>query len=184
MAILTALQGLPISNEAVTGALVALVTAYIVYSLRIRFRLSHIPGPWHAGFTRLGFAWDAFKSRQPQAAKEYHDKYGKLNISICLRCFNILTNSSYELGRLVRIAPNLVLTDDPDATRQIMGARSKYTRSAVWYSVARFDPDRDTLFNLADDDFHTLMRKKMAPGVGFDFSLSPFTQNERTTEHT
>ncbi|CCC10154.1 hypothetical protein SMACR_12595 [Sordaria macrospora] len=142
MAILTALQGLPISNEAVTGALVVLVTAYIVYSLRIRFRLSHIPGPWHAGFTRLGFAWDAFKSRQPQAAKEYHDKY----------------------GRLVRIAPNLVLTDDPDATRQIMGARSKYTRSAVWYSVARFDPDRDTLFNLADDDFHTLMRKKMAPG--------------------
>lgn len=142
MGILTALQELSVSDEAVMGALVVLVTAYIVYSFRVRSRLSHIPGPWHAGFTKLGFAIDALKWRQPEAAKEYHDKY----------------------GRLVRIAPNTVLTDDPDAMRQIMGARSRYTRSPTWYAITRFDPDRDTLINLVDDDFHTLMRKKMAPG--------------------
>ena len=85
-----------------------------------------------------------------------------------------------ETGHLVRVAPNTLLLDDPDTFRQIMGARSRYIRSPDWYAVARFDPDRDTLFNLVDDNLHTQMRKKMAPGVS---SCAHFYPQE-TAEHT
>lgn len=80
MAILTALQELPISREVVASALAVLALAYIVNTIVVWRRLSHVPGPWWAGLSNWGFFIDAFKGTQPVAMRAYHEKYGMLFI--------------------------------------------------------------------------------------------------------
>ncbi|KAK1774227.1 cytochrome P450 [Copromyces sp. CBS 386.78] len=141
MAILTALQELPISRELVAGTLVVLALTYIVNTVVVWRRLSHVPGPWWAGLSNWGFFSDALKLRQPTAMMEYHDRY----------------------GTLVRVGPGTVLTDDPEIVYRITAVRGRYTR-AKWYQALRLDPDRDSVVNVIDDNLHTAMRRKMAPG--------------------
>lgn len=64
----------------------------------------------------------------------------------------------------MRVGPETVLTDDPDVVRHMMAVRGRYTRSQ-WYQALRLDPDRDSVINVIDNDLHTAMRRKMAPGV-------------------
>ncbi|KAK3403432.1 cytochrome P450 [Sordaria brevicollis] len=143
MAILTALQELPISSEVVTGALVAaLALAYIVNTIVVWRSLSHIPGPWWARLSNWGFFTDALKGVQPVKMREYHDKYGSL----------------------IRVGPDTVLTDDPEIVRRITAVRGRYVRSR-WYQALRLDPDRDNLSNIVDDNLHTAMRRKVGPGI-------------------
>jgi hypothetical protein len=67
-------------------------------------------------------------------------------------------------GSIVRIAPNEVITSDPKLLRHILAVRSPYQRSE-WYLALRFNPHRDNLITLLDDDEHTRLRAKMAAGV-------------------
>lgn len=68
------------------------------------------------------------------------------------------------IGSLVRIGPNDLVTDDPEILRRMMGVRSPYTRGP-WYDAMRFDPARDNLLSMRDDEAHTKLRNKMAAGV-------------------
>ncbi|KAK3956138.1 cytochrome P450 [Pseudoneurospora amorphoporcata] len=150
MAILTALQELPISREVVAGTLVVMALAYIVNTVVVWRRLSHFPGLWWAGLSNWGFFSDALKLRQPTAMMEYHDRY----------------------GTLVRVGPGTVFTDDPEIVYRITAVRGRYTR-AKWYQALRLDPDRDSVVNVIDDNLHTAMRRKMAPGFRpMDFALT------------
>lgn len=42
--------------------------------------------------------------------------------------------------------------------------RSNYKKSA-WYDAVRFDPSRDNIVSMRDDDLHNTLRAKMAAGV-------------------
>lgn len=69
-----------------------------------------------------------------------------------------------KLGHVARIGPNLVVTDDPEAIKRMWAVRSSYKKSA-WYDAVRFDPSRDNIVSMRDDDQHNELRAKMAAGV-------------------
>jgi len=88
----------------------------------------------------------------------------------------LLTNT----GRLVRIAPNTLLTDDPDLIRRMNAVRSPYRKSTVcsvlepkppdltrsqWYEMTDFAPDRHHIFSETNEERHAQLRNQMAQGV-------------------
>ncbi|KAI0120747.1 cytochrome P450 [Hypoxylon sp. NC0597] len=105
------------------------------------YRLSHVPGPFWAAFSKYWMVKESLKGRQPTAFKEATDKYGSL----------------------VRVGPNELITDDPEVLRRMMSVRSTYTRGP-WYDAMRFDPSRDNLFSMRNENAHTKLRSQMAAG--------------------
>lgn len=117
------------------------VAAYLANTLWQWHRLSHIPGPFWAAFSRCWMVRQSLKGRQPIAIKQVTDTYGSL----------------------VRIGPNELVTDDPEVLRKINGVRSVYVRGP-WYDAMRFDSTRDNLFSMRNEAEHTKLRAKMAAG--------------------
>jgi hypothetical protein len=66
----------------------------------------------------------------------------------------------------VRIAPNILLTSDPELYMRMNSARSRYTKSK-WYAGNKLEADHDNLFSCCDEAKHTEKRSKMALGVSF-----------------
>lgn len=79
-------------------------------------------------------------------------------------CVSPCARLTASQGSLARVGPNELVTNDPDLLRKMMGVRSSYTRGE-WYDAIRLDPGRNNLLSTRDDDAHTKMRRKMAPGV-------------------
>ncbi|KAF2261392.1 cytochrome P450 [Lojkania enalia] len=123
------------------GLVSAAILAYLVSTLWQWYRLSHVPGPFWAAFSKFWMVKESLKGRQPAAIKEVTDKYGSL----------------------ARIGPNELVTDDPEVLRRMMAVRSVYTRGP-WYDAMRFDPTKDNLFSMRDEVAHTKLRAKMAAG--------------------
>ncbi|KAF2008622.1 cytochrome P450 [Aaosphaeria arxii CBS 175.79] len=119
----------------------ALVLACLVKVVVQWYRLSHIPGPFWAAFSKGWMVRESLKGRQPAAIKDVTDRYGSL----------------------ARIGPNELVTDDPEVLRRMMAVRSAYTRGP-WYNAMRFDPGRDNLFSMRDEVAHTKLRNKMGAG--------------------
>ena len=78
----------------------------------------------------------------------------------------VLTKS---LGSLARIGPNDLITSDPAVMRRMSAVRSPYCRSD-WYIGARFDPVRDNIVSIRDEDQHNKLRSMMAAGVSWVLS--------------
>ena len=53
----------------------------------------------------------------------------------------------------------------------MLGVRTKYRRSD-WYDAMRFDPTRDNVLSMRDDDKHNELRAKMAHGVSWSFIVA------------
>ncbi|KAK3326091.1 cytochrome P450 [Apodospora peruviana] len=124
-----------------TSLLGALVVAYLARVVYQWYRLSHIPGPFWAAFSKYWMVRESLNGRQPITIKKATDQYGSL----------------------VRIGPNELVTDDPEVLRKMMAVRSPYTRGP-WYDAMRLDPTRDNLFSQRDEVAHTKLRAKMAAG--------------------
>ncbi|KAF5679158.1 cytochrome P450 monooxygenase [Fusarium heterosporum] len=102
-----ALQSIIDNPKAVVlTAVIGLVVLYVIDSIRIWYRLSHIPGPFLAGFSTFWMMKESFKGEQPYAFQRANEKYGSL----------------------VRVGPNELVTDDAQLLRRMMAARSSYTR--------------------------------------------------------
>ncbi|KAH6629304.1 cytochrome P450 [Boeremia exigua] len=123
------------------GFVLSLLIAYFVHMWHEWRRLSHVPGPAWAAFTRLWMVRQTLKQRQPYAFKKVNEIYGSL----------------------VRVGPNEVVTNDPEVMRRMMGVRSNYTRGN-FYKAAKFDPARDNLLSMRDELAHSQLRAKMAAG--------------------
>ncbi|KAI9808771.1 MAG: hypothetical protein M1825_003924 [Sarcosagium campestre] len=67
------------------------------------------------------------------------------------------------IRHLVRIGPNDLVTDDPDALRRINAVRGNYQKSH-WYDAMRFQPKRDNVLSLRDGKSHQSLRSKMSAG--------------------
>ncbi|EAQ90212.1 hypothetical protein CHGG_02147 [Chaetomium globosum CBS 148.51] len=126
-----------------------LVTAFVLHAIWQWRRLSHVPGPFIAGFSKLWVFWEAIQLRLPAAYEEVGKQYGSL----------------------VRVGPNELLTDDPDILRKMMAPRSPYTRGP-WYEAFRVDPSRDNVLTLRDDHAHNALRAKILPGYSGKENLS------------
>ncbi|KAK0649881.1 cytochrome P450 [Cercophora newfieldiana] len=137
---------LPGKGVLIAGALIAV---FLVHTLSVWYRLSHIPGPPWAALSKYWMVKEALKGQQPVAFQQATNQY----------------------GTLVRVGPNELITDDPELMRKMMAVRSPYTRGP-WYTAMRFDPARDNLFSMRDEDEHTKLRLKMAFGYSGKENLS------------
>lgn len=67
------------SGTAILTAAIGLVILFIADSLRVWYRLSHVPGPFWAAFSKAWMVRQSFKGRQPYAIQEANEKYGKIH---------------------------------------------------------------------------------------------------------
>lgn len=66
-------------------------------------------------------------------------------------------------GSLIRIGPNLLMTDDPDTIRRMSSARSRYTRGG-WYEAFRVDSANPSMFGTRDTQWHDEIKAKASFG--------------------
>lgn len=77
---------------------------------------------------------------------------------------HVLDCSPSYLGSPLRIAPDLLVTDNADLIRHMNAPSSKWRRSA-WYEAMRLDPRHDNVFSTRDEGLHAELRAKEASGV-------------------
>src|SRR6478609_4990544 len=71
------LQGLADHPRAViVTAVLGLVVLFVADTLRTWHRLSHVPGPFWAGFSKAWMVRQSFKGIQPYAIQQANEKYG------------------------------------------------------------------------------------------------------------
>lgn len=114
---------------------------FLTSTVRSYLRLAHVPGP------RLN-AWTIWPLFNVHLQGAIYDTFGALN-------------KTY--GPLVRIAPNTLLTSDPEVLRRKSAARSPYTRSD-WFIAMRLNPGQDNVLSQRDEAKHDELRRKMASG--------------------
>lgn len=64
------------------GVLSASLLAYVVHAVLQWQRLSHVPGPYWAAWSKGWMVKESLKQRQPIAFKQVNDKYGRLHFSM------------------------------------------------------------------------------------------------------
>ncbi|KAL2022400.1 hypothetical protein VTK56DRAFT_5467 [Thermocarpiscus australiensis] len=125
-------------------ALALTLLAYLATSYATAwYRLRAFPGPRLAS---LSYFWMLRICRSGKQAARYEH-----------------INQRY--GRVARIGPNDLITDDPGLVRRMGGARSAYRRSS-WYTAVRMDPYDEGLFSLTDTAAHDRLKAKLSFGYG------------------
>jgi len=136
------MSSLPSLTGSSLGDIALLFT--IVYGIswfRSYRRLSHIPGPPGWGLSVL--PWMKLHTRA--------DPMDQISLL------------SEKYGPLVRVAPNTVITSDPETLRRMSAPRSPYRRSNFYYAM-RLNPGKDHIFSTMDEAAHDELRKKMTAG--------------------
>jgi hypothetical protein len=110
---------------AIGTAVVCLVILFIVDSLRAWYRLSHVPGPFVASFSRFWMLRGSMRAQLPMEMQAAVEKYGRMTILCNIHLMYLLSNG---IGSLVRIGPNELATDDAKLLKKIHSGRSAYTR--------------------------------------------------------
>ncbi|KAG6364318.1 hypothetical protein INS49_005918 [Diaporthe citri] len=135
---LSSLRGTTLLGLVVTIA----VSWFFVSTFKAWYRLSHVPGPFLASFSSLWVVKQLLKARIAPAL---------LGLQ--------------EYGRLVRVGPNYLLTDDPETLRQISAARSQYNRDEWWVSLS-LTPGSTNLATILEAEPHDKVKAKMAAAYG------------------
>jgi hypothetical protein len=60
-------------------ATIGLVILFVADTLRVWYRLSHVPGPFLAGFSKVWMVKESFKGEQPYAIQKVNEKYGLIS---------------------------------------------------------------------------------------------------------
>ena len=120
------------------------LTWYTISAITTWWRLRHIPGPFLGRFSYLWHVYYIVTGGGGPVYTKLHDKYA-------------------GGGPFVRIAPNYVVTDDPDILRRIAAARSRYARDP-WYTGARMHVEYDNVACILDNTEHDRMKAKVATG--------------------
>ncbi len=102
----------------------------------MRYRLRHFKGPFLASFSYLWLFRTAISGSAYKIHVATREKYG---------------------GRLVRVGPNILITDDPEIIQRINAVRGGYGKS-TWYSVMRLDPYTHNMISTLDQASHDDIR--------------------------
>lgn len=131
-----------VSSVSWVYVLVGAILLKVLYNFYIGyFHLRDFSGPRLAAYTRLWMASAYAQKNAGQIFLEANQKYGKLT----------------------RVGPNHLLTDDPDITRRILAVDSKYTRSE-WFDSLRFHPHYTSIASERDPSKHDALRTKVSAG--------------------
>jgi hypothetical protein len=105
---------------------------YIVQAFFAWRRLAAVPAPsWTAHFSYLWLARNTYSGRQYWVHRSLHK----------------------DLGPLVRIGPNEVVTNDPKVIKKISGIDESWVRDP-FYITGKFNPYHDNLFSRLDPKEH------------------------------
>lgn len=130
---------LNVSGVTLLGIVVTIaISWFFISTFKAWYRLSHVPGPFLASFSSLWIVKHVVKGRIAHAL---------LGLQ--------------EHGRLVRVGPNYLLTDDPETLRQISAARSQYNRDEWWVSLS-LTPGSTNLATILEAEPHDKVKAKMA----------------------
>jgi len=130
--------------ELLLWAALLLVSWYMTSAFAAWHRLRHIPGPALARFSYLWHLHYLLNGRGGPVYADLHNRYAGGGPFIC-------------------IAPNTVVTNDPDVLRRIAAARTRYVRSA-WFKGTQFHPEYGNMASMIDNDKHDRMKAKTASG--------------------
>ncbi|KAM7212967.1 cytochrome p450 [Rhypophila decipiens] len=120
-----------------------LILYYIVDAIMAWRKLRHFPGPFLASFSLLWLFRVALSGKAYKIRMALRQRYGE--------------------GMLIRISPDMLITDDPGIFQRINGVHNGYARGD-WYSVMRFDPYQHTMISSTDTAFHDDVKARMAAG--------------------
>ncbi|KAM7216245.1 cytochrome P450 [Rhypophila decipiens] len=122
---------------------------YSIASVLAWYPLRKFQGPFLASFSYLWLFHANYKGDRWRRVHELQQK---------------LTESSASgKGSLLRIGPNLLITDHPDILRRMSTVRSTYTRGG-WYDAVRLHPDNPSMFGSRDTAWHDDVKARTAAG--------------------
>ena len=129
------------------------------------YRLRHFKGPFIASLTRLWLVRCITGGRMHLDFQEVNQKYGMCGyVMTAMEKISRPMELTKHLGTLARVGPNDLITSDPAMMRRMSAVRSTYRRSE-WYIGVRFNPGRDNIVSVRDEDQHNKLRSMMAAGV-------------------
>jgi hypothetical protein len=116
---------------------------YLVISTFLTwYRLRQFKGPFLASISRLWMVRTVMSDRADIQYAETQERYG---------------------GPLVRVAPDMLMTDDAEIIRQINSVRAGYRRSS-WYHSFRVNPYEENMISTTNDAFHTFIKSSTNGG--------------------
>jgi hypothetical protein len=121
-----------------------LVLWYITTAFHSWYRMRHIPGPFLASFSYLWHFYIAWTDQTGPVFSDLHNRYA-------------------NGGPFVRISPNYVVTNDPDALRHFASARGSYGKDE-WWRATQFHKDYGHIGSTLDLELHDSMKAKSASG--------------------
>ncbi|SPO06377.1 related to pisatin demethylase [Cephalotrichum gorgonifer] len=117
---------------------------YITSSIRAYLKLRHFPGPILATFSYLWLFKAVLSGRAYQVHLATRNRHG-------------------GQGALIRIGPDMLITDDAAISVRINSSRAGYGKPA-WYSVMRLDPYVHNMISSPDLAFHDDIKARTAAG--------------------
>jgi hypothetical protein len=136
-----AATGGTISTYALAG-IVGLVVYYVLTSITSYYRLREFKGPFFASFSYLWLARTDNSGESWRIHQEVRKKYD---------------------SSLIRIGPDLLITDDADIIRRMSAARSSYRRGE-WYNACRIDVHNPSMFGTRDTVWHDDIKARASFG--------------------
>ncbi|KAI0853287.1 cytochrome P450 monooxygenase [Daldinia vernicosa] len=134
-----------ISPPSLVGACVGFASLfsvwYIITTIVAWYRLRHVPGPFLASLSHLWVAKSIV--------------FGTIQ--------NDFSGLGTKYGTVVRVAPNYILTSDPEILRRIASARSNYGKDE-WYETIRFAPEHRTMVTILGNSAHDQRKAKALKG--------------------
>ncbi|KAK4444034.1 cytochrome P450 [Podospora aff. communis PSN243] len=125
-----------------TAGVAGILLYFIASSAWSWYRLRQFPGPFFAAFSYLWLA--------------------SIDVSGAAWKTQMRVRAKYK-SPLIRIGPNLLITDDPDILRRMSSARSKYGRGG-WYEAFRIDATNPSMFGTTDTEWHDDIKAKASFG--------------------
>ncbi|KAF2764140.1 pisatin demethylase [Teratosphaeria nubilosa] len=113
----------------------------VVHTIRMFLRLRQFPGPPLAAWSKSWILKGIYHKNLHLQLKAACDRYGSV----------------------VRIAPNDLVTSDPELLTRISSVRSAYSRSD-FYSGTQFDLDLNHVFSERNEERHLDLRRRLGPG--------------------
>ncbi|KAF6841825.1 cytochrome p450 [Colletotrichum musicola] len=132
---------------------------YALSSFASWYRLRHFKGPFLAyGAIHLWLSYGAIHLWLSYGAIHLWLSYG----AITGRSWETYQGVCETYGSLARLAPDTLVTDDPDLIRRMSAARSPYRKSG-FYEGMRLNPNRHTTFSTLDKVLHDQLKARTTP---------------------
>ena len=149
--------------------LLVLVFPSLLRRICVRYcPLQEFQGPKWAAYTRWWLLRTYASGHSARLFLDANKKYrleAHLNTPLgCLKTVKPTWDDTSTPGKLARIGPNILLTNNLEISLRLLGPQPKYQR-ANWFDSLRFDPHHTSLASETDPVKHDALRRIVSAGV-------------------